>query len=335
MSAIIATVWPATANKDMIEKLYKSWVRILRFNFPHAKYNWILEMKDMITEVEKKTWWKFMLLLDTAGPGIRTGDVKAPQNYKKWEIFKMCVEQKYVDTDKTIFCSYSYLVQDLKKWDLIKIDSWLFDVRVVRTTKNYLYVQSLSDGIISSQRHINLPRKKLKIATLSDQDREDIKFCIKENFRYVAMSFVRNAEDINDLRNFLYDNGASHLQIIAKIETQEAVDNISEIIRASDAIMIARWDLWTEMPIETIPGIQQHIVWKVKRKWKKVIVATQMLESMIDNPIPTRAEVSDIFLAVREWADFVMLSGETAVGKFPIECVKVMNNVIAEANKYI
>jgi len=335
MAAIIATLWPVTANREMIEKLYQSWVRVLRFNFPHAKYDRISNVKKNILDVEKKTGWKFMLLADTAWPGIRTWILKKPQFYKEWEVFKMCVDQKYVDTDKTVFCSYPYLVKDLRKWDMIKIDAWLFDVKVIRKTKNYLYVQALSDAVLTSQRHINLPRKKLKLPTLSEQDKQDVKFCIKENFRYVAMSFVRNADDIRELRNLLYDNGAAHLKIIAKIETQEAVDNISEIIRVSDAIMVARGDLWTEMPIETIPWIQQHIVSKTKRKWKKVIVATQMLESMMENPIPTRAEVSDIFLAVREWADFVMLSGETAVWKFPIECVKVMNNVIAEADKYI
>lgn len=335
MSGIIATLWPAIFSKDMIEKLYKSGVRILRFNFPHAKYDWIQEMKSIITEVEKKTWWKFMLLCDTEWPWIRTWILKTEQSYLEWEIFKICIDHQYVDEAKTMYCSYPYIIKDLKEWDIVKIDSGLFDVEVVRKTKNYLYVKALSNAIVGSQRHINLPRKKLRLPTLSDKDKQDISFCIKENFRYVAMSFVRNAEDIRELRNYLYDHGASHLQIIAKIETQEAVDNISEIIRASDAIMVARGDLGTEMPIETIPWIQQHIVWKVKRKWKKVIVATQMLESMIENPIPTRAEVSDIFLAVREWADFVMLSWETAVGKFPIECVKVMNNVIAEANKYI
>ncbi len=335
MAGIIATLWPSTSTKEKIEELYKLWVRVLRFNFPHAKYDWILQMKENISHVEKKIGGKFMLLADTEWPGIRIWDLKKPQDYKKWDVFKMCVDKKYIDENKTLFCNYPYLIKDSKVGDIIKIDSWLFDVRVTRKTKNYLYVKALNNANITSQRHVNLPRKKLRIETLSQKDKEDILFCIKENFVYVAMSFVRNAQDIRDLRNFLYDHGASHLKIIAKIETQEAIDNVSEIIRVSDAIMVARWDLGTEMPIETIPWIQQHIIGKVKRKWKKVIVATQMLESMINNSIPTRAEVSDIFLAAQQWSDFVMLSGETAIWKFPIECVKVMNNVIDEAQKYI
>lgn len=335
MAGIIATLWPSTSTKEKIEELYKSWVRVLRFNFPHATYNWISQMKEIILDVEKKIGGKFMLLADTEWPGIRIWDLKKPVSYEKGEVFKMCVDKKYLDESKTLFCTYPYLIKDSKIDDIIKIDAWLFDVKVVRKTKNYIYVKALNSATVTSQRHVNLPRKKLRLPTLSTKDKEDVLFCIQENFVYVAMSFVRNAQDVRDLRNFLYDHGASHLKIIAKIETQESIDNISEIIRVSDAVMIARGDLWTEMPIETIPWIQQHIIWKVKRKWKKVIVATQMLESMIEHSIPTRAEVSDIFLAVQEWADFVMLSWETAVGKFPLECVKVMNNVIDEAQKYI
>ncbi|HRX63685.1 MAG TPA: pyruvate kinase [Candidatus Absconditabacterales bacterium] len=335
MASIITTLGPATEDIESIEKLYKSGVRVLRFNFPHAKYEWILGIKEKIKEIEQKIGGKFMLLCDTEGPGIRLGNIRGSLGFKKGDVFKMCVDKKYIDEKKTIACNYPYLVQDSKVGDIIKIDAGLFDVQVVRKTKNYLYVKSLQDGVLTSQRHVNLPRKKLKLKALSKKDKEDILFCIEQNFAYVAMSFVKTAQDIRDLRNFLYDHGASHLKIIAKIETQDAIDNISEIIRVSDAVMVARGDLGTEMPIETIPGIQQYIVDKTKRKGKKVIVATQMLESMIKNTIPTRAEVSDIFSAVREGADFVMLSGETAIGKNPIECVRVVNSVIFEAGKYI
>ena len=188
---------------------------------------------------------------------------------------------------------------------------------------------------VISKRHINLPWLKIKLPGITEKDKEDILFGIKHNISYVSLSFARSAKDLAELREFLYKNQSAHVKIIAKIESQEWLDNLSEIIRAADAVMVARWDLWAEVPIETIPSHQLNIVGKVKRKWKKVIVATQMLETMMDNCIPTRAEVTDVFYAVLQWADYLMLSGETSAGKYPIETVEVMNRIIAEGKKFI
>ena len=188
---------------------------------------------------------------------------------------------------------------------------------------------------ITSRRHVNLPWIPIKLPWITDKDKEDILFAIEQNMSYVAQSFTRKWEDVQELKEFLYKNGWSHLKVIAKIENQEWIDNISSIIRNTDAIMIARWDLWAEVPVETIPSHQINLIEKTKRKWKKVIVATQMLESMIDNHLPTRAEVSDIFYAVSQWADYLMLSWETSMWKYPVTCIKVMNKIINEAEKYI
>ncbi len=187
---------------------------------------------------------------------------------------------------------------------------------------------------VGSRRHVNLPGIHYNLPGITQRDKENILFAIQQKFAYIALSFTRKAEDIQELRAFLLANGGEDIQIIAKIENQEGIDNVNAIIDASDMVMVARGDLGTELPVEMIPMHQMNIIKSCKIKNTPVIVATQMLESMISNPVPTRAEVSDIFYAVREGADYVMLSGETAIGKYPIQCIQVMNKVIAEAQKY-
>lgn len=187
---------------------------------------------------------------------------------------------------------------------------------------------------VGSRRHVNLPGIHYNLPGITQRDKQNILFAIQQKFAYIALSFTRKAEDIQELRAFLLANGGEQIQIIAKIENQEGIDNVTAIIDASDMVMVARGDLGTELPVEMIPMHQMNIIKSCKIKNTPVIVATQMLESMISNPVPTRAEVSDIFYAVREGADYVMLSGETAIGKYPIQCIQVMNKVIAEAQKY-
>ena len=211
----------------------------------------------------------------------------------------------------------------------------MFDIKVIKKYKDYIIWQALNTATIGSRRHVNIPLLKIKLPGFTEKDKEDILFGIKKNIAYVSLSFVRNAEDILELREFLYKNSAAHVKIIAKIENQEWLDNISDIIRVSDAIMVARWDLGAEVPIETIPSHQMNIIEKTKRKSKKVIVATQMLETMITSRVPTRAEVSDVFYAGLQWADYLMLSWETSVWQYPITTVQVMNRIIAESKKYI
>lgn len=335
MAGIITTIWPATETKDRLHKLYDNGVRILRFNCSHATHEWMTQVIQTAKEVEKQVGNKFAFLLDTKGPGIRTGELIEPVTYSNGEEFKVVIDKKLVDNPKTMYIDYKYLIQDADIDNTISIDSWIFDIRIKEKHENYLLVAAQNTATIWSKRHVNLPWINIKLPAITEKDKEDLLFGIEKNVSYVALSFTRKAEDIEELREFLYKNNGAHIKIIAKIENQEGINNISDIIMVADAIMVARGDLGAEVPIETIPSHQMSIIAKTKRKGKKVIVATQMLESMMNNRIPTRAEVSDIFYAAMQWADYLMLSGETSIGKYPISCVKTMNRVIAEAQKYM
>ena len=335
MPWIIATIWPATQSPERLKFLYENWVRILRFNCSHANHQWMTEVLTNAREVERAVWNRFAFLLDTKWPWIRTWELKTPVIYKKWDEIKIVVDQNLVKDEKTMYIDYHHIIQDLEVWNLIRIESWLLDIIVTKKWKDYLIGTAENDAEITSKRHVNLPWIPIRLPGLTDKDKDDIMFAIEHNMSYVALSFARKESDLQELREFLYKNWWAHMKIIAKIENQEWIDNVAGIIRASDAIMVARWDLWAEVPVETIPSHQLNIIQKTKRKWKKVIVATQMLESMITNHFPTRAEVSDIFYAVSQWADYLMLSWETSMWKYPISCIKVMNKIINEAEKYI
>ncbi|MFZ2150664.1 MAG: pyruvate kinase [Candidatus Absconditicoccaceae bacterium] len=335
MAGIIVSVGPTTTEKDKLLKLYENGVRILRFNFSHRKHEDVEKILINIKEVENQLAGDFCLLADLKGPGIRTGDLQEPVTYKYEETFKIVTKKNLVDNPKTMFCDYKDLIRDIEINKKIIVDSGILELKVIEKNTDHIIVKSLNTATITSKRHINLPGTSVKLPSLTDKDKEDLLFATKNHFDYVALSFVRCKEDIENLRKYLNENKIFNIKIIAKIENQDGINNISDIINVSDAIMVARGDLGAEIPIETIPDHQMRLIKKTKTKGKKVIVATQMLESMIINPIPTRAEISDIFYAVIQGADYLMLSGETSIGKHPIKCVKIMNKVIAEAQKYI
>ena len=327
------TIGPASNNEAQLIKCYENGIRILRFNFPHYTTETTKRDVEIIHKVEGTLWGKFQLLLDTEGPEIRTGYLETPINYVTWELFKIYIDESKRDS-KWLFCDYPSLVDDVKIWWIVKIDSGLLEVEIMEKGSEYIVVKALNDFVVGSRRHINLPGIHYNLPGITKRDKENVLFAIKEKFEYIALSFTRTSADVIELRNFLKTNAWENIKIIAKIENQEGIDNVADIIEVSDMVMIARGDLGTELPVEKIPMHQMDIIKTCKIKNTPVIVATQMLESMISNPIPTRAEVSDIFYAVREGAEYVMLSWETAVGKYPIECIQVMNKVISEAEKY-
>ncbi len=254
---------------------------------------------------------------------------------EKKQIFKIGINQETLNPETDIFCDYQHLVKDVQVGQEIIIDSGLLKVHVVEVHDDHIFVQADNDAEITSKRHINLPGVKIALPALINKDKEDIIFGIKMGVHFVAASFIRTGQNVKDVRKFLDQHGGEHIKIISKVENQEAIEkeNLEAIVKLSDGIMVARGDLGVEMPIQMLPVAQKSIMDTCFRYGKPVIVATELLNSMITNPFPTRAEVSDVYNSVIMRADAVMLSGETAIGKYPITSVKTMKNIILEAEK--
>lgn len=318
----------------MLMKLHQAGVSIFRFNFAHESNESATKVLTMIREIEEEMNIKIHTLLDAEGPGIRTGVLTTPISYTSGEIFNIYVDDK-PQGDKDLLCDYVHLPQDVKVGGIVKIDAGLFKVKVLATHPDHIVVQAQNDFKVGSRRHINLPGVHVNLPSFTDKDKRDVLFAIASGFDFVALSFVRSAADMRELREYLDANDGHHIKTVAKIENEEGITNISSIVQASDVIMVARGDLGTELPIENIPIYQIEIIQKTKMQAKQVIVATEMLESMIYHPSPTRAEVNDIFYAVIGGANYVMLSGETAIGKYPLKAVQMMKKVIDSAQKYI
>lgn len=332
---IIATVGPVTESIEQLQALYDNWVNIIRFNFSHAQYDVVEKIIERINTLNERGTTNLSIMLDTKWPEIRTWDVAEKVKYETWDIFKVVVDKNLVDQPKTMFCDYEFLLEDVNVGDIIRVDSWMFDIKVTEKHSDHLIVEALNGAMIWTKRHVNLPWVKLKLPGITEKDKNDILFGIQQGISFIAASFIRNKENIFELRDFLKQHNAEHIKIVSKIENQEAIENLDDIIFYSDGIMVARWDLWIEVAIEKLPIYQKLIVKKCRQLGKFVIIATHLLETMSDNPYPTRAEVSDIFNSVFQKADATMLSGETTTGKYPIKCVEMMANVIKEAEASI
>ncbi len=331
---IIATVWPATSDEEKLIALYENGANIIRFNFSHADHAGSKMITDRIHALNTSGKTNLSLLLDTKWPELRTGDVGTKISYKKGDVFTIHTVQENIQNND-LFCDYPYLAEDVTVGQIIEIDSGLFHTKVTSVQENSVEVEALNDAVIGSRRHINLPGVKIRLPGITEKDKEDILFAIENKYAFIAASFIRTADNIHEIRSFLEENGGSHIKIIAKIENAEGVENLESIIAVTDGVMVARGDLGIEVPIETVPRYQKNIIDLARQYGKFVIVATHMLESMIECPFPTRAEVSDIFRAVLQGTDTTMLSGETAMGKYPIEAISMMQKVILEAEEEI
>ena len=301
-------------------------MNVVRMNTAHATID---GMKEIIKNARAVSS-HLALLIDTKGPEVRTTNVTEPLVYKTGEIVKIFGRPDVDTTHDIINVSYVDIARDLKVGNDILIDDGALDLRVIDIIGPMLVAQVMNDGVLGAHKSVNIPGRHIDLPALTEKDKHNILFAIEQDIDFIAHSFVRNAQDVKAVQDIL-DEHHSDIKIISKIENQEGVDNIDEIIDASYGIMIARGDLGIEVPIEEIPGIQRQIIRKCVMKKKPVIVATQMLHTMINNPRPTRAEVTDIANAIYSWTDALMLSGETASGRYPVDAVQTMARIAEQA----
>lgn len=329
---IVATLGPATNSVQKIEELAKLGISVCRMNFSHGDHEFHGQTIKNVRAVNAKGH-SLGLMLDTKGPEVRTGDVTVPLEIQKGDLVTFTPRDVTGnEKQKTVKVSYGHFAKDAKHARCIVIDNGAIEMSLVKVDKDMVIAKALDSGKIGSRRHVNLPGAYISLPSFTDKDWKDILFGIQQNVDFIAPSFVRSGDDIKKLKAFLKKH-KSEAHIIAKIETPQAVQNIDDIIAYSDGIMIARGDLGSEVPFEDVPGIQDLIVQKCRTAGKPVIVATHMLESMITNPTPTRAEVTDIAYAARLQADSTMLSGETAGGKYPTKAVAAMDTVLRKSER--
>lgn len=324
---IICTMGPATDNIEVLRAMARAGMNVARFNFSHGSHEEHKQRIDRVKAVREEYNLPIALLLDTKGPEIRTGDMQDGKIFlKKGEQIRL-TPRACLGTPSKISITYPDLYQDVQAGTSILIDDGLIELRVEQTQEQDILCRVLNDGAVSNHKGINVPDVHLSIPYLSDKDKADIQFGIEQGVDFVAASFVRTADDVQQLRRLLDENGGAHINIIAKIENQQGVENIDGIVSLADGVMIARGDMGVEIPAEDVPPIQKMLIKKVASAGKQVITATQMLDSMMKNPRPTRAEVTDVANAIYDGTGAIMLSGETAAGLYPVEAVTMMARI--------
>lgn len=323
---IICTLGPATEDEAILRELMLSGMDVARINMSHGTYEEHKAKMDRVKKLRHELDMPVAILLDTKGPEIRTGNFPEKVVLESGQNFTLTTVPCDGDSDH---CSITFagLPDDVNTGTKILIDDGLIEMEVIDKNETDIICKVLNGGPVSSHKGINVPDITLSLPFLSERDKEDLKFGIEQDVDFVAASFTRSADDINEMKSFLEENGGHDIRIIAKIENKDGVNNIDDIIRISDGIMVARGDLGVEIPIAEIPVIQKMLIKKTRNSDKPVITATQMLDSMIKNPRPTRAETTDVANAIYDGTSVIMLSGETAAGAFPVEAVKTMANI--------
>ena len=332
---IVCTMGPNTDNREIMKELALNGMDVARFNFSHGDHAEHKHRLEILESVREELGIPIASLLDTKGPEIRTGKLKDGKKVtlKEGDLYTLTTEEIVGDETRG-YINYAGLAEDVKPGDRILIDDGLIELHVRKVNGTDIVCRIENGGELGEKKGVNVPGVRVKLPALTDKDKDDIRFGVDAGFDFVAASFVRNADAIREIRAILDEKGSA-LQIIAKIEHEEGIENIASIIEASDGIMVARGDMGVEIPAEKVPHIQKMIIRKCNLACKVVITATQMLDSMIRNPRPTRAEVSDVANAVYEGTDAVMLSGETAMGSYPIEAVRMMSQIAEESEKYL
>ncbi len=323
---IVATLGPATSSPEMIGSLIDAGVNIFRLNMSHAPHDWVRGVVAAIRQNSAQRQKHIGILMDTQGPAIRTGDLSVPMDLKPGQKFTLTVRGERSEEEHSVDVNYANFINDINVGDVVLVDNGAIEMKVLSKSGNRVGCEVLTAGTLGSRRHINLPGVKVSLPALTAKDIDDVKLGLELEVDFIALSFVREARDLLQLKE-LFNDAKHRPLVVAKIEDQEAVKNLEAIVSEADGIMVARGDLGIEIPYEELPIVQRRIVKTCLRVGKPVIVATHMLESMIDSPMPTRAEVTDVANAVYEQADAIMLSGETTVGKYPLKCIEVFNRI--------
>ena len=327
---IVCTLGPATNDKETIKKVVEAGMNVARMNFSHGDHDEHKQRIDLVKEVEKETEKTIGLMLDTKGPEIRTGEMKGDKIQLEADTEVIISKEDVEGTTEKISVSYKDLAEDMEVGNRILIDDGLIELEVTEINGGDVVTRVVNGGELGSRKGVNLPGVKVSLPALTEKDISDIRFGVEQGIHFIAASFVRKAEDVIEIRKILEESGDENIFIIAKIENQEGVENLDDILEVADGIMVARGDLGVEIPAEKVPIVQKMMIKKCNEASKPVITATQMLDSMIRNPRPTRAEASDVANAIYDGTDATMLSGESAAGKYPVESVKTMAQIAQE-----
>jgi len=332
---IVCTLGPSTDKGDVLRQLMQEGMNVARFNFSHGSHEEQKARLDKLVALREELDLPVAALLDTKGPEIRLKELKGGKaELKEGQLFTLALGD-FVGDASRVAITYEDLHNDVKAGDRILIDDGLIEMKVVRLDGTDIVCEVINGGMISNKKGVNVPNVELSMPFISETDYSDIVFGIENGFDFIAASFTRTADDILEIRDILEKNGGQEIKIIAKIENQQGVDNIDSIIEAADGIMIARGDMGVEIPLEDVPVIQKDIIAKVYTAGKQVITATQMLDSMIKNPRPTRAETTDVANAIYQGTSAIMLSGETAAGDYPVEALQTMVKIASRTEQDI
>ena len=330
---IVCTLGPASEKEEVLRELIKSGLNVCRLNFSHGDHEEHKARMDTVKKLREELNQPTAILLDTKGPEIRTGKFDVPEVLlEEGQTFTITMKD-VMGNQEMCTVSYKGLAEDVKPGDTILIDDGLVGLTVQEVKGDDIVCKVQNSGIVKNHKGVNVPGVKVNLPAITEKDRSDIEFGIEQGIDFIAASFVRKVSDVLAIREILEANNAEHIKIISKIENQEGVDNLDEIIAVSDGIMVARGDLGVEIPTEEIPVVQKLMIKKCNEAGKPVITATQMLDSMMRNPRPTRAEVTDVANAIYDGTDAIMLSGETAAGKYPVEAVKTMATIAKRAEE--
>ena len=332
---IVCTIGPAVDSKEMLRKLMLAGMNVGRINFSHGNYVDQEDRINMFKEVRDELKLPIPLLLDTKGPEIRIGKFAEKQVYlEDGKKFTLLNEDVLGDNTK-VSVTYKDLYKDVDIGKTILVNDGTIELKVIEIREKDIECEIIHGGVLTNSKSINIPDLKLNLPSITEKDIEDIKYGIKVGFDYIAASFVRKKEDVLAIRKVLKENNGEHIKIISKIENREGINNFDEILEVSDGIMVARGDLGVEIPMEEVPVLQKQFIKKTYRAAKPVITATQRLESMVNKPRPTRAEVSDVANAIYDGSSAIMLSAETAMGSYPVECVQTMDKIARKVESSI